>query len=161
MGRKSRFDRGSKGSSYNPQNLEHLPNRGRSRSRSPTPDRRRNESPYPRGPRQSLTQAATSRNLSPPRGRGDGSAAGLYAARPTSTYVRDKPSSPRGSIEVPKSSIEEYRRGERPMSSDQIQNFRHPTRSPRSPSPSFHREAHKHKKIKNKKSRLEKKQRHR
>jgi hypothetical protein len=160
MGRKSRLERRSKGSSYNPQNLDNLPKRGRSRSRSPTPERRRDESPYPRGPRQTVPEATTSRNLSPLRGGGYGSTEGFYEARPTSMHARDIPSSPRGRIESSRSTIEEYRRGERVISSDRKQNF-HPPRSPRSPSPFSHREANKPKKSKNKKLRLEKKQGHR
>ena len=161
MGRKSRFDRRSKGSSYNPQNLDHLPNRGRSRTRSPTPERRRDESPYPQGPRQSISEATMSRNLSPSRAGGYGSTHGFYEAPPTSLHARDIPSSSRGRIEGSRSSIEEYRRGERPVSPSRIQNFHQSTRSPRSPSPSSHREANKHKKSKNKKSRLDKKQKYR
>ena len=160
MGRKSRFERRSKGSSYNPQSLDHLPKRGRGRTPSPPPERRRDESPYPRGPRQAIPEATTSRNLSPSRGVGYGSSAGFYEARPTSTYARDIPSSPRGRIEDSRSSVEGYRRGERPISADRIHNFHHPPRS-RSPSPSSHREANKHKKSKNRKSRPEKKEKHR
>src|SRR5271169_5139402 len=106
MGRKSRFDRWSKGSSYNPQNLDPLPNRGRSRTRSPTPERRRDEPAYPRGPRQTILEATTSRNLSPARGAGYGRTIGFYEARPTSMHARDIPSSPRGRIEGSRPSIE-------------------------------------------------------
>ena len=158
MGRKSRFDRWSKGSSYNPQNLDPLPNRGRSRTRSPTPERRKDESAYSQGSRQTILEATTSRNLSPARGAGYGRTTGFYEARPTSMHARDIPSSPRGRIEGSRPSIEKPKRGERLMSPSRIQNFHQPTRSPRSPS---HQEANKHKKNKSKKSRLEKKQRHR
>src|SRR5438552_1498698 len=126
MGRKNRFDGGSKRSSYNHRNSDHVQKRGRTRTRSPTPERARDGSPYPRGSRQTVVEATISRTLSPPRGQGYGN---IVRMKPTPVRPRETPPSLHERIEGSRSSVyEESRRGERPTSPDRIQNPR-PMRS--------------------------------
>src|SRR5215475_7577004 len=106
MGRKSRFDRRSKGSSYKHQLSDIFPQRGRSRTRSPTPERRRDESPYPRGPRQPIVGHATPRNVSPSRGAEYGYANSYPERQQPSVHARDVQRSGSGSP---------YRRREYPL----------------------------------------------
>ena len=145
MGRKSRFDGRNKGS-YHPQNWNPPP-RGRSRTRSPTLDRTRNESPCPKRQQRPIDVASISR--SPAR----------YEEQPLSFHGRKRSPSPSPQPQkdntVP---LLEGRIGGRHSSPDRTQKFQ-PTTS-RSPSPS--QDLNKAKKWKiNKKSRFDKKHRNR
>jgi hypothetical protein len=157
MGRKNQFDRRNKGASYHSHNWDHLPKRGRSRTRSPSPERKREESPYSR--KQQRIAEPMSRSPSP-RGRAFANtrtSPSYSHTRSSLTHgkiVRRSPSLLRR-IEDTGPPVEEYRRSERHASPGRTQQTIQPSRS-RSPS----QERNRHKKWKNKKSRSDKKQRH-
>jgi hypothetical protein len=157
MGRKSRFDRRNKpGSSFGKKKWEDESRRGRSRTRSPTPDRRREESPYPR--RQHRIEEPSARSPSPPRGRGYTTSrySPEYEGKPSSSaYARNisRSPSPQRWREYSRPPSEEYRRGERYTSVERAYVFR----ASRSRSPSPNREKYTSKKWRNKKSRYDKK----
>ena len=153
MGRKSRFDRRNKGSSYPPQNWNPPPQRGRSRTRSPSPDRTRNESPYPR--RQQRPAEVVSRSRSPSREREYFN--NRYEEQPLSFHGKERSRSPslRRQRDNTKLSLEE-RIGGRYVSPDRTPKFL----QARSRSPSPRHDRNKSKKWKNsKKARFDKKQR--
>lgn len=158
MGRKSRYDRRNKpgSSSYGKKKWEDEPRRGRSPTRSPTPDRRRDESPYPR--RQHRIDETRAQSPSPPRGRGYTASrySPEYEGRPSSSaYARNisRSPSPLRRREYSRPPSEEYRRGERYTSVERP----YISRASRSRSPSPSREKSTSKKFRNKKSRYEKK----
>src|SRR5579859_7707535 len=146
MGRKSRFDRRNRpGSSYAKKNWEDFPNRERSRTRSPSPDRRRDESPYPR--RQQRVEESIARSPSPSRGRRYSTSrySPAYDGPPSSSaYARviSRSPSPQRRREDSRPPVDDYRRGERYMSVERS----YVSRASRSRSPSPSRDRSKKKK---------------
>ena len=156
MGRKSRFDRRNKPSSSFGKKWEDFPKRERSRTRSPSPGRRRDESPYPR--RQQRTEESAARSPSPSRGRGHTTSrySPAYEGRPSSSaYARNysRSPSPQRRREDSRPPADEYQRGERYASVERT----YVSRASRSRSPSPSRDRNKQKRWSTKKPRYDKK----
>lgn len=128
MGRKSRFDRQTK--SHNPYEHHPPPEASHtskqllnSRSRSPTPERSREDlSPYPRGPRDRSFDRPRSPGSSAYRVREHASSSRIgYDMHSSSSHARDDSLGPRERIDRKRVREEEYRRVERYVSPERIQ----------------------------------------
>jgi hypothetical protein len=157
MGRKSRFDRQARDSidaqpHADTESFVSAKRHITARSRSPSPDRRKDDPPsYHRARRERAYERPKSPSSSAYRERDVPSSSRTGYDMPSySNHARDgSPLSLRDRIEQPRVRDEEYRRADRYSSPERIQN------RPRSPSPSHHHDS-KHKKYKqNKKSRFD------